>query len=111
MQTGGTVHGEPHGLGITSRLTHPDVLQVEGKVPDEGLDQPLLHPEIFLRLFKGFILQLWEKPSQGRQCSTSQWARRGASCPQAGQQRRVVQILKLILPCWPGSELLIGEGV
>lgn len=52
------MHGKPHGFGITPRLTHPDVLQVEGKVPDEGLDQPLLHPEIFLCLFKGFILHL-----------------------------------------------------
>lgn len=52
------MHGKPHVLGITPRLTHPNVLQVEGKVPDEGLDQPLLHPEIFLCLFKGFILQL-----------------------------------------------------
>lgn len=44
--------------GWAPRLTHPDMLQVEGKVPDEGLDQTLLHPEIFLCLFKGFILQL-----------------------------------------------------
>lgn len=52
------MHSETHGLRITPRLTHPNMLQVEGKVPDEGLDQPLLHPEIFLCLFKGFILQL-----------------------------------------------------
>lgn len=52
------LRGMARGLGITVRLTHPDVLQVEGKVPDEGLNQPLLHPEIFLYLFKGFILQL-----------------------------------------------------
>lgn len=50
--------GEPHRLGITPRLAHPDMLQVEGKVPDEGLDQTFLHPEVFLCLFKGFVLQL-----------------------------------------------------
>lgn len=58
MQTGGAVPGEPHRLGITPRLAHPDMLQVEGKVPDEGLDQTFLHPEVFLCLFKGFVLQL-----------------------------------------------------
>lgn len=58
MQTAGAVHGGPHKPGITARLAHPDMLQVEGKVPDEGLDQTFLHPEVFLCLFKGFILQL-----------------------------------------------------
>lgn len=58
MQAGGAVLGKSHALGITPRPTHSNVLQVEGKVPDKGLDQPLLHPEIFLCLFKGFILQL-----------------------------------------------------
>lgn len=58
MQAGEAVHYKSHSLGISPRLTHPDVLQVEGKVPDEGLDESLLHPEIFLCLFKGFILQL-----------------------------------------------------
>lgn len=58
MQAGGAVHGKLHDLGSTHSLAHPDMLQVEGKVPDEGLDQPLLHPKIFLCLLKGFILQL-----------------------------------------------------
>lgn len=52
------MHGKLHDLGSTHSLAHPDMLQVEGKVPDEGLDQPLLHPKIFLCLLKGFILQL-----------------------------------------------------
>ena len=37
-----------------------DVLQVEGDVPDEGLDEPLLQPEPLLCLVKRFILDLRE---------------------------------------------------
>lgn len=37
---------------------YPDVLQVQGNVPDERLNESLLQPEVFLSLIKSFILDL-----------------------------------------------------
>lgn len=37
---------------------YPDVLQVQGNVPDKRLNESLLQPEVFLSLIKSFILDL-----------------------------------------------------
>ena len=42
-----------------------DVLQVEGDVPDEGLDEPLLQTEPLLRLVKRLVLDLRGKKRSG----------------------------------------------
>lgn len=37
---------------------YPDVLQIQGNVPDKRLNESLLQPEVFLSLIKSFILDL-----------------------------------------------------
>lgn len=38
--------------------SYPYVLQVQGDVPDERLDEPLLQPEPLLGFVKGFVFDL-----------------------------------------------------
>lgn len=37
------------------------MLQVQGDVPDKGLDESLLQPEPLLRLIERFIFNLWTR--------------------------------------------------
>lgn len=41
--------------------SYPYVLQVQGDVPDERLDEPLLQPEPLLGFVKGFVFDLGQK--------------------------------------------------
>lgn len=41
--------------------SYPDMLQVQGNVPDKRLDESLLQPELLLSLVKCFIFNLGER--------------------------------------------------
>lgn len=43
---------------IMVKCSYPDMLQVQGNVPDERLDESLLQPELLFSLIKRFIFNL-----------------------------------------------------
>lgn len=48
------------------KCSYPYVLQVQGNVPDERLDESLLQPELLLSLIKRFIFNLGTRQSEIR---------------------------------------------
>lgn len=61
-------------MWILKKASYPDVLHVQGNVPDERLYESLLQPKLFLGLIKSFILDLKHQRRSVREISHKIWA-------------------------------------